>query len=311
MAGFGGIIPPTVTLFNSDQSIDWDGTLAHLDMLIAAGVHGIFALGTTGEWTQLSVSERMEYAQRVVEHVAGRVPVIVGTGSVSTRETIELTRHAHGVGASAAAVVTPFYQTLTDDALLAHYGAVANAVDLPILVYNIPQFTGTNVSTAVLAQLASENANIVGVKDSWDSGSLLRTRIQVVKRSRPDFSVLTGLNEHFLGLLMMGGDGGVVGEANFAPAPAVNCFEAFRRGDYASARLHFREMLDLATVLQVPGAFQAAIKEAMRLLGRTDKTTVRLPHTALSPEAQLGVRRALEAIGLLHVELPVASGAEA
>lgn len=306
MANFSGIIPPTVTLFNSDQSINWDGTLRHLDGLIAAGVHGIFALGTTGEWTQLSVSERKEYAQRVVEHVKGRVPVIVGTGSVSTYETIELTRHAQGVGANAAAVVTPFYQPLTSEHLLAHFGAVANAVNLPIIVYNIPQFTGTAVSTPVLAQLAEENDNIVGVKDSFDSAELLRTRVQVLKRIRPDFAVLTGLNEHLLGLLMMGGDGGIISEVNFAPAPAVNCFEAFRRGDYEMARHHFIEMMSIALVTQVPGSFQAVIKEAMRFLGLTDKTTVRLPNTALTADARAQVRRNLELIGLLHAEAPAA-----
>ena len=192
MASFGGIIPPTVTLFNDDMSIDWDGTLRHLDWLIAAGVHGLFILGTTGEFTQFSPTERKEYAQKVVEHVKGRVPVIIGTGGVNTRETIDLTRHAKGIGADAAAVVTPFYQTLGDEQLLAHFGAVANAVDLPILVYNIPVFTGTAVSTPVLAQLAEENDNIVGVKDSVDSAALVRSRVQTLKRIRPDFSILTG-----------------------------------------------------------------------------------------------------------------------
>ncbi|MDQ6907893.1 MAG: dihydrodipicolinate synthase family protein, partial [Chloroflexota bacterium] len=239
MAMFSGIIPPSVTLFNDDMSIDWDGTLRHLDWLIAAGVHGLFILGTTGEFTQLSANERKEYAQKVVEHVKGRVPVIVGTGAVNTRETIELTRHAKGVGADAAAVVTPFYQTLGDEQLLAHFGAVANAVDLPILVYNIPVFTGTAVSTAVLAQLAEENDNIVGVKDSVDSATLVRNRVQIVKRIRPDFSVLTGMSDHLLNTLMLGGDGAVIGEANFVPEPGVGCVEAFRKGDYEGARRGF------------------------------------------------------------------------
>ena len=304
MTGFSGIIPPTVTLFHEDASIDWDGTLRHLDGQIAAGVHGLFILGTTGEFTQLSVTERKEYAQKVVGHVKGRVPVIVGTGAVNTMETIELTRHAQGVGADAAAVVTPFYQTLGDEQLLAHYGAVANAVDLPILVYNIPMFTGTAISTPILAQIARENDNVVGVKDSVDSAILLRNRVQTLKRIRPDFSILTGLNEHLLNLLMLGGDGAVIGEANFAPAPGVQCVEAFRKGDYEGARRSFLDLMRVATVTQVAGTFQASIKEAMRALGLTDKTTVRLPGTPLTNDARARIRRNLEAIGMLQAEAP-------
>ncbi len=300
MASFGGIIPPTVTLFHDDMSIDWDGTLRHLDWLLAAGVHGLFILGTTGEFTQFSATERKEYAQKVVEHVRGRVPVIIGTGRVNTRETIELTRHAKGVGADAAAVITPYYQRLDDEQLLAHFGAVANAVDLPILVYNIPQFTGTAVSTPLLAQLAEENDNIVGVKDSVDSAILFRQRIQTVKRARPDFSVLSGIGENLLTVLMLGGDGAVVGEANYAPAPYVRCVEAFRSGDYEGMRRAFLETMRVASVMQVPGFFQATMKEAMRALGQTERTMVRLPGTSLAPEARAQVRRNLEAIGMLH-----------
>lgn len=302
MASFGGIIPPTVTLFHDDMSIDWDGTLRHLDWLLAAGVHGLFILGTTGEFTQFSISERKEYAQKVVEHVRGRVPIIIGTGGVNTRETIELTRHAKGVGADAAAVVTPYYQRLEDAQLLAHFGAVANAVDMPILVYNIPQFTGTAVGTPLLAQLAAENDNIIGIKDSVDSAILFRQRIQVVKRTRPDFAVLSGIGENLLTVLMLGGDGAVVGEANFAPAPYVRCVESFRSGDYEGMRRAFLEMMRVASVMQVPGFFQATMKEAMRALGQIERTTVRLPGTSLAPEARAQVRRNLEAIGLLHAE---------
>lgn len=304
MASFSGIIPPTVTLFNEDMSIDWEGTLRHLDWLIAAGVHGFFVLGTTGEFTQFSPTERKEYAQKVVEYVRGRVPVIVGTGSVNTRETIDLTRHAKGVGADAAAVVAPFYQRLGDEQLLAHYGAVANAVDLPIFVYNIPVFTGTAVSTPVLAQLAEENDNITGVKDSVDSAALLRNRVQTLKRIRPDFSILTGTSEQLLNTLMLGGDGAVIGEANFAPSPAVGCVEAFRKGDYEGARRNFLDLMRVATVTQVPGTFQAAIKEAMRALGQIEKTTVRMPGTPLSNDARAQVRRNLEGVGMLKAETP-------
>jgi 4-hydroxy-tetrahydrodipicolinate synthase len=304
MAGLGGIIPPAVTLFNEDMAIDWEGTLRHLDWLIAAGCHGLFVLGTTGEFTQLSSTERKEYAQKVVEHVRGRVPVIIGTGGVNTRETIELTRHAKGVGAAAAAVVTPFFQRLNDEQLLAHFGAVANAVDLPILVYNIPQFTGTPITTPLLAQLAEENDNIVGVKDSVDSAILFRNRVQTLKRVRQDFAILSGIGENLLTLLMLGGDGAVVGEANYAPAPYVNCVESFRKGDYEGTRRHFLDMMRVGTVVQVPGFFQAAIKEAMRVLGLIEKTTVRLPGTPLDPEARKQVRRNLEAIGMVPSESP-------
>ena len=144
------------------------------------------------------------------------------------------------------------------------------------------------------------------MKDAWDSAVLLRSRILTIKGMRPDFAVLTGIPEQFIGLLMMGGDGGVFGEVNFAPAPFVNCYEAYRRGDYEAARLHFGEILRVASAIQVPGYFQATIKEAMRALGQTESATVRLPGTAILPDVQAQVRRNLEALGLLRT--PVAVG---
>ena len=128
----------------------------------------------------------------------------------------------------------------------------------------------------------------------------MRSRVQTLKRLRPDFSILTGTSEQLMNTLMLGGDGAVIGEANFAPGPGVVCVEAFRKGDYEGARRAFLDLMRVATVTQVPGTFQAAIKEAMRALGLIEKATVRMPGIPLTNDARAQIRRNLEAIGLLQ-----------
>jgi 4-hydroxy-tetrahydrodipicolinate synthase len=299
---FAGSYPPIVTHFNADASVDTQANHRHIDFLINQGVHGIFALGTTGEFMHLTLSEREELAQDTIQHVDGRVPVIVGTGSTSTFQTVRLSRHAASAGASAVAIITPYYLQLSDREIIAHYSAVANAVDIPVLIYNFPALTGTNVSTEVVCELVAENPNIAGVKDSVGSIDLLWERIARVKAIKPDFAVLTGSDNYLFPLLAMGGDGAVPATANFAPDAVVAVYEYFQSGDLAVAAQAWRHVLRAHDIFRIPGSVPALTKAAMVLLDLAVSATSRPPVLALTPEAGDRLKRMLQEAGLLRGE---------
>lgn len=295
---FSGIYPPIVTLFHTDGSIDDDANHRHIDFLIDRGVDGIFALGTTGEFMHLTLSEREELAQDIIRYVDGRVPVLVGTGSTSTFQAVRLSRHAAGAGASAVVVIAPYYLALSDQELIAHYSAIANAVDIPILIYNFPRLTGCDVSTEVVRELVSEHPNIAGIKDSVDSINLLWERIATIKAIKPDFAVLAGSDCHLFNLLAMGGNGAIPASANFAPDAAVATYEHYQDGDLAAARKSWLQMLKVNDIFRIPGSIPALTKEAMVVLGLASSAASRPPAMALTPAGRERVKRVLQGAGL-------------
>ncbi|RYD04775.1 hypothetical protein N752_12685 [Desulforamulus aquiferis] len=171
---FRGIIPPMVTIFNNDGSFDWEGNKAVIDYLIKGGVHGIFVLGSSGEFAHMSSDERKEFAEFAVDYIKGRVPVLIGTGHSNTREVIELSRHAQNIGADGVVVVTPYYWGLSGENLFNHYKSVAHGVDLPIMLYHFPNLTGQQMPASLVAKMVKELPNIVAIKDTIDSISHIR-----------------------------------------------------------------------------------------------------------------------------------------
>ncbi len=296
---FRGIIPPTVTFFREDGALDTETNRSHIDFLIDAGVHGLFVLGTTGEFMHMSPKEREQHAAEVVQHVNGRVPVILGTGTLSTRETVRLSRHAQGIGADAVAIVTPYFWTLTEREVIAHLSAVANAVDIPVVIYNFPAYSNYNISSETLAALVKEHGNIAGVKDTIDSLEHLRRRVEVVKEIKPEFSVLAGGDGYLLPLLEMGGDGTVPATANVAPERHVAIFEAWERGDYATALDELPALEELLAIYRVPGSFHSVIKEAMAMSGVAPTSGARQPALPLTADSRARLREALANADLL------------
>ncbi len=296
---FRGIFPPTVTFFKDDGSLDTETNRTHIDFLIEAGVHGLYVLGTTGEFMHMNLKEREQHAAEVVQHVRGRVPVILGAGTPSTRETIRLSRHAQGVGADAVAIVTPYFWTLSEREVIAHLSSVANAVDIPVIVYNFPAYSNYNISSETLAALVKEHSNIAGVKDSLDSLEHLRRRVEVVKAINPEFSVLTGSDGYLLTLLEMGGDGSVPATANIDPRRHVDVFEAFENDDYENALARLPELLELLDIYRISGSFHSVIKEAMAMAGIAPASSARQPALPLTAESRARLREVLARAGLL------------
>jgi 4-hydroxy-tetrahydrodipicolinate synthase len=222
-----------VTPFDSAGEIDPAALRRLVDYLIGAGVHGLFVGGTTGEFPLLSTAERFEIAEHVMDQAAGRVPVVIHTGAPSTREAIDLARHAQQIGAPAVAVVSPYYYALSDEALLTHYMRVSEAVpSLPILLYNIPQRTANPLLPRLAARIVSRCSNVVGIKDS--TGNLSQT-IEYLALG-PDFQVAQGADGLILAGLAAGIQATVSGNANVFPELVVAVFEAWWRGDLAAAR---------------------------------------------------------------------------
>lgn len=299
-----GVIPALPTFFIPDYSYDAETMRRHVDRLLAKGVQGIFILSGVGEFLHLKTGERREIAADIVKHVAGRAPVIVGTGSSSTLEAVELTRHAAGVGATAVGVLTPTAWHLEEDQLIGHYASVANAVEMPLLIYNLPRLTGVNIRTDIVVRLMAENENIKGLIDVTDSLSQIRQRVNRLKEVQPESVVLGGRAEQLLDLLLIKGDGVISGTVNLSPRPAVALFDAFRRHDY-EAVLHEQELLlRMAGLEGIKGAPSSVLKEAMLALGLIESATSRPPAFPLNVEGRKQIRQFVDDLRVLLADEP-------
>ncbi len=290
-----GSIPALITPMRDDGSIDEAALKKLVDWHVEEGSHGIVAVGTTGESPTLSHHEHMRVVELVVERAAGRIPVIAGTGSNSTAEAIELTRHAAEAGATAALVVVPYYNKPTQAGLYAHFRAVAEAVpDLPILVYNVPGRTVADISDDTMARLAADCPNIVGVKDA--SGDLNRpSRLRLAAGA--DFIQLSGEDGTALGFNAHGGVGCISVTANVAPGPCAEFQEATLRGDYARALELQDRLMPLHGALFVETS-PGPVKYAASLLGLCGPFA-RLPMVEISDASKRVVEEAMRQAGLL------------
>jgi 4-hydroxy-tetrahydrodipicolinate synthase len=289
---FRGSITALITPFR-DGAVDQQAFQALVDWQIAEGTHGLVPTGTTGESPTLSHAEHRRVVELCVEAAAGRVPVMAGTGSNSTEEAIGLTRHAREAGADAALVVTPYYNKPTQEGLYAHFRAVAEAVDIPIYIYNIPGRSVVNMSVETMARLA-ELPNVVGVKDA--TGDLTRPSLQRWKCGK-DFIQLSGEDGTALGFNAHGGVGCISVAANVAPRLVAQFQNATLQGNYARA-LELQDLLmPLHQALFVETS-PAPVKYAASLLGRC-RYEVRLPLVPVTEPTRVAVRAAMSHAGLL------------
>lgn len=297
--GFHGIIPPVLTLFNEDGSIDWEGNKKLIDFLIGKKVHALFFLGSAGEFTQMTFEERKQFAEFAVKYVDGRLPVIVGTGSCSTSETIKLTEHAKAIGANGVAVVTPYYWNLSDEEMYDHFAQVARSVDIPIIIYNIPMTTGQNISPSLIARLAKSLPNIIGIKDTVDSISHIRQIIAEVKAVKPEFSVLTGFDDHILSTLMLGGDGAITGFSNSSAEINVGIYESFAAGDLTAALAWNRKIQRVNSLFTIGESLTGMFKEAAKQVVGVSPS-VRAPLHPCSPAGAEKINQVLKEVGLVN-----------
>lgn len=291
-----GSIVAMVTPMTASGAIDWPALDSLVEWHIAEGTHAIVAVGTTGESATLNVDEHCAVIKRVVERTRGRVPVIAGTGANCTREAIELTAAAKDLGADACLLVTPYYNRPTQEGLYLHFKAIAEAVAIPQILYNVPGRTACDMRNETVARLVG-TPNIIGIKDA--TGDVPRG-IELMRlcqeRGAGQFAVYSGDDATALDLMLAGAKGDISVTANVAPKLMSQMCEAALRGDAATARELNARLIPLHEKLFVE-ANPIPVKWAVAELGKIG-SGIRLPLTPLSENVRPVVREAMRSAGL-------------
>ncbi|WP_444956729.1 4-hydroxy-tetrahydrodipicolinate synthase [Microbulbifer sp. ZKSA002] len=288
-----GSMVALATPMYADGSPDWDSLHNLVEWHIEQGTRALVAVGTTGESATLDFNEHIEVIRRVVDQVAGRVPVIAGTGANSTSEAIDLTENAARCGADACLLVTPYYNKPTQEGLYQHYRAVAKAVSIPQILYNVPGRTAVDMLPETVQRLALVG-NIVGIKEA--TGDLERAKV-LIDTLPEGFAVYSGDDSTAVELMLLGGHGNISVTANVAPAAVAQMCEAALAGDAVTARTIDQRIQILHKVLFLESN-PIPVKWALLEMGRVDGG-IRLPLTSLSPEHHGTVREALRSAGVL------------
>ena len=290
---FEGSFVALVTPFKDDESLDETKLNELLEFQIEGGTDGIVPCGTTGESPALSDEEHNRVVDLTVQTVDGRLPVIAGTGSNSTTRTLHATEHAKAAGADGALIVTPYYNKPTQNGLYAHYMKIADSVDIPIVIYNVPGRCGTDILSDTVARLA-EHPNIVGLKEA--TGELKRAS-EVISMCSDDFVVLSGDDVNTLPILSVGGKGVISVVANVAPAPIAEMCSAFKAGNIDVARKLHYETMPLAVDLFIE-TNPIPAKTALMLMGKLNGK-MRLPLAPMTSANLEQLRRTLELTNLI------------
>lgn len=285
-------MPALVTPFR-DGGLDEQAFVALVERQIAGGVHGLVPVGTTGETATLSHDEHRRVVELCVKATGSRVPVIAGAGSNSTAEAIELVRHAKTIGADAALVVTPYYNRPSQEGLYAHYAAINEAVQLPVLVYNVPGRTSVDIADATLARLA-KLPNVVGIKDA--TGDMTRATMQRLLCGE-DWVMLSGDDLTALGYMAHGGHGCISVTSNVAPDLCATFYNAALGEDWKTA-LYWQDRLFRLHKSLFSDASPAPTKFALAHLGLCD-AFARLPITPASEASQAEVLAAMREAGVI------------
>lgn len=290
---FRGSFTALVTPFKNG-SVDEAGFRGFVDWQIAEGTNGLVPVGTTGESPTVSHDEHKRIVEWCIDQAKGRVPVMAGAGSNSTREAIELAEHAEGAGADAVLVVTPYYNKPTQEGLYQHFKAINDAIKIPIFIYNIPGRSVIDMSVETMTRL-SQLPHIAGVKDA--TASMVRVSQQRAAMGE-DFNQLSGEDATILGYMAHGGHGCISVTSNVAPRLCSEFHQAWQRGDTAAALAIHDKLMPLHTDLFMESN-PAPIKYALSVLGKMEET-LRLPMVPVSEPTRAAVRKAMVHAGLIN-----------
>lgn len=289
-----GIFIPNVTPFDNSGEIDKGVLLKLVDYWLGTGVSGLVVNASTGEAPYLSRDERNMLLKLVLDRVGEEAKVIVGTGAAGTMETIELTRDAEDRGASAVLVVTPFFYRPSDEELFRHFASLLATVEVPVILYNVPKFTGYSINPRVIEQIASECSNLIGVKDSSGNPGAMAETIRLVGDR---INVLSGSADMVLPTLSLGGKGGIVAVANVIPETCVGLYGAYNKGDMEEAgRLQLMASFVNKVIVREHSQI-AAIKAALNLMGRP----AGYPRPPLRPLPQTEEKEVRDALKLVKL----------
>ena len=290
-----GIIPAVVTPFDEKENVDEAGFRRIINYLIESGVHGLFPVGSQGEFFSLTNEEKRRLMDIAVEEARGRVFVMPNTGAITTRESIELTQYAEKAGADCVSIITPFFISPNQEELYQHIKDICQSVKIPVLCYNNPGRTGgVALTPATLARLAEEVPNFAGIKDS--SGDLTQVA-EMIRLCPPHFRVIMGRDTLIYGALTYGAAGAIAATANVAPKLIVEMYETFKDGDYERSRECQRELAPLRVAFAL-GSFPVVVKEALTMMGLPGGRC-RKPIQPLSDDKRAQLRDILVDMGII------------
>jgi 4-hydroxy-tetrahydrodipicolinate synthase len=295
---FHGVIPAMATPFGPNEKFDEGRCVELIDWYLESGVHGISVAGSQGEFFSLEEKEHLRLIELAIERINRRVPLYAGTGRITTRETIRVTQAAESMGADLALVITPFFVQPNQNELIEHYVAVAKQTKLPVMLYNNPPRTSTNVLPATLRRCMEQASNITGIKDS--SGDVTQAVEYKIITGRKSL-LFSGRDTIALSLFMHGAEGTISPAANVFPKLVIKLYDAFRSGDMAEAT----KISDILAPLREAwawGSFPVVIKEAMALVGQSAGET-RRPIRPLSPERKSDLAKVIAKIQSAASEL--------
>jgi len=294
MRKFAGIVPPVITVFDECGEIEADKTTAYIRSIMNTGIHGIFVGGSTGEAALMTIEQRKQVIDIGVEACGGRLPVFAGTGCNSTKLTIELSKYAKGAGADGIVVALPHYPRPTQEGIYRHYQAIAEAVDIPLFVYNYPEQYGLDIEPETVARLAEEGC-IAGIKDTHVD---LDHTAEIIRLTRGRITVWQGYDTKLLPALCLGADGAVCTIANVIPQEMVCIYDAYRQGNLEEAARIQLSVFGLVRALSYRHDIQP-LKEALKMLGYDVGDALR-PATTVSAQEREMIRKALTDLGKLR-----------
>ncbi len=292
-----GVCPPVITIFGKNGNIDYEANKKHADFLIEKGVDGLAYLGTSGEFSIMTLDEKKEFMREMSAYVGGRVQVIVGVGSTSLKETLELLKCAEEASVDGCLLVNPYFSVYDETMVEAYYDYVAKQTKLPIIIYNFPDLTGFNFSAALVERLVKKHENIVGIKDTIEDSAHLIEMIKI-QEIRPEFTVFCAYENQALGSLVNGAGGLINATANFAPEFTVGLYQSFQNGDMKKASEYFNQLCHAMDIYGYSKPLFLACKQAVyeRVLGYNG--VERLPAVSLGEEKRRAIADKLKELGL-------------
>ncbi len=296
---FSGVIVPMITPFKEDYSIDFEGLETLVKYLVEEGVDGLFPVSTTGEFPHLSFNEALKIVEKTIEYAGDKTRILPGATANTPLQALEYIKAYEDLGVDGVVVAPPYFFKYGYEELKEYYSIIAEKTNLPIIVYNIPSLTGNNIPVELLVELAGEYSNIVGVKITYDSISYMRRTVYKTKEARRDFTVLTGLDDYLLPLLMLGGDGGIMACANIAPRIHLELIRAWYDKNYEKAIEQHLRLNKLVEIYDIASSYASAIKTALNLLGLPIKPVTRPPLRPEDPEVVQEIKNILIETGLL------------
>ena len=271
---FKGIFCPSISITDDEGKIDYDLWGKHLDHLADAGVNGVLLFGSIGEFYSVSLADKEAALEFAVKRVGERMKVFAGVGDTTYANVIEFTKFAEKAGADAVLAVSPYYFGPSPLTAENYFGGIAEATKLPVILYNFPARTGTDLTPELVASLAAKHPNICGIKDTVDTISHTRKVIRAARAVNPDFTVFSGFDEYYLVNRVSGGNGVLCGLTNVEPETFVKMHAAYEEGDFATAVACAERISKLMAVYDVCDLFVSAIKAAVKVKGLPISTKI-------------------------------------